>query len=135
MRAPILGAVALLLAACTPLRFSVDSAFTPDENAQILKAAHDWNVHSKRKISFDGDSWRILKQDPGTGYNGWSSSSQHLIRIRPEHPGASVYEVALHEFGHALGLKHTTTGLMQAAVVNTEFTPEVLAECRRVGAC
>jgi hypothetical protein len=123
------------LLSCTPLQFAVDPAFVPDEQAEVRKAAADWNARTVHPITFDGTAWRVLKQDPGTGYNGITYSSKHLILISAEHPGATVYSVALHEFGHALGLQHTTTGVMQAAVVSTEFTPEVLAECKRVSAC
>lgn len=126
------------LLACHPLAFSVDPAFSPDAQAQILRAAADWNTRTNtaHQISFDGNSWHFLSAEPPEGgYNGLTKMSERTIWCRPIPIGATYYDVALHEFGHALGLGHATTGVMMATTVSDEFTPEVMAECRRAGAC
>lgn len=130
--------LALVILGCAPARaFEVDPKFSADERSEIARAAEEWNARTKpaRRITFDGHAWRVLKEDPATGFNGRADSSTRTIQIRPEHPGVSTYAIALHEFGHAVGLGHTDSGVMMAFTVSTEFTPDVIAECRRVGAC
>lgn len=133
MRALVL---ALLVACAHPVAYHTDPTFTPDERAEIRQAAAAWNAFLKpEKQITEGDAWVILKQAPPLGYNGQCSISQRTIWIHPEHRGATMYDVALHELGHAVGLGHTKTGVMMALEVSAVFTTEVLGECRRIGAC
>jgi hypothetical protein len=130
--------LAALVACAPPVAYRADVSFTDDEHAQIWRAASEWNRHTKpeKRITL-GNEWRVLKAEPpgGFGYNGLCRRSVKTIWIRPQPFGATTYEVAVHEWGHALGLGHTTTGVMMPNTVSTEFTPEVMAECKRVGAC
>ncbi len=133
----VLGCV--LLAACGPSNeFEIDDAFTPSESEEISRAALAWNRYllPEYRIAIVG-TWQIQKKAPPGGWNGWCSRSREEIRIHPDATdrGATIYEVAVHEFGHSRGLGHTKTGLMMQYVVSSEFTPEVLAECTNVGAC
>ena len=130
------GLLALLVACTPPVAYRMDVAFSTSEQAEIRRAAAEWNAITTEDSQItEGDEWRVLKKVPQFNRNGECSRSKRTIWIHPEHPGATVYEVAVHEFGHALGLGHTTTGLMMGDVLSTEWTPEVLAECRKVGAC
>jgi hypothetical protein len=45
------------------------------------------------------------------------------------------FAIELHEFGHALGLPHTATGVMEPHAYEPSFTPDVLIACRNAGAC
>lgn len=134
MRALLL---AFLVSCAPPLAFVVAPTFTVDKQAQIAQAAATWNALTvpEKRITLDGGEWSILEVDPGTGWNGSCTPSRRVIRIHPEPANASVYEVALHEFGHALGLMHTPRGVMNPEAATAEFSPEDLAECRRVETC
>lgn len=139
-------ALLALLAACAPAYgFHVDPRFSADDVAGIQRAADQWNARSRHRITLQGGTWRVLRQegplsaaDDGgavdVDWNGECSRSRRTVWIHPQ-SSQPAEVVALHEFGHALGLGHTATGLMMATTVSTEFTPEVMAECRRAGAC
>jgi hypothetical protein len=129
-------ALLMLLTSCTtPLAFDVSPAFDAEERAQIAQAAADWNARTvpAMQITLAGGDWRLVKETPPGGYDGARFASRHLIMISPD-DRVSTYSIALHEFGHAIGLEHTTTGVMHP-VAEHEFTPEVMAECARVVAC
>jgi hypothetical protein len=142
MKRLIIGALALLSACASGhapgVLYQTEAEFTDDERYEIAQAAEAWNslpaLRPEMHIG-EGNEWLVVKERPPQGYNGETSVTQRKIWIDPQHPGASVYAVALHEFGHALGLGHTQTGVMMPFTVSVEFTPEVIAECRRVGAC
>jgi len=135
-------AAALFLYACSPpLAFGIDPRFPPAEQAEIRRAAADWNARTlpSVQITTQGGLWYVRRTPPASGYNGWFSRRDRLIEIHPDpepdHLGASVYATALHEFGHALGLKHTTVGVMDPARITIVFSAEDMAECRRAGSC
>lgn len=131
-------ALLLFLAACgAPMAFSVDPSFSSAQDVEIARAASAWNAHVKpdHRITLTGGQWIVYRRETPGGWNGSCSRSEKWIAIRGEPIGATTYAVALHEFGHALNLAHTPTGLMMPFTVSEEFTPEVLEECRKAGAC
>jgi hypothetical protein len=142
--------LALELLACAPDRRTSTAtdritveplwSFTPTQQEEIERAAAEWNartVPSKRIVFERGGDWRVLGHNPCTGVNGHADPVMQVVHVTPDPGGgATVYAVALHEFGHVLGMwQHTPTGVMHASEVSVEFTAEVMAECRRVGAC
>lgn len=143
MRATLL----LLLAACIPApqrpatpeyAFTIESTFTADERTQIENAASQWNARTfpSMRITFrDDGKWRVEEEPMSHGWNGEVSRNERRMWIQPDPIGATVFAVAIHEFGHVLGLEHTSVGVMDPYHVTTEFSVEDMAECRRVGAC
>ncbi len=157
----VLALVCLFVLACSsgPLSVAVDRAWSPADSSEIRRAAADLNAitFESSKILFDGDDWFVARRAPENGWNGVTYRNSQRIEIHPEASsrGSSIYRVAKHEFGHALGMNHTcfwdmaigaTTGNrpcdpshsigVMDPVGNTDtLTAFDLAECRRVEAC
>ena len=146
----------LALAACIePVAYTPAREFPDSERAEIWAAARKWDeiVKPARRIR-PGTNWLVVREEPPYGFNGYASSRERKIWIRPvPGGGVSTYEIALHEWGHALGLRHTCTapgakgsvassrpctgdfGVMDPTKPNVEFTDEDVKECREAGAC
>ncbi len=133
--------VATLVACAPPLAFSVHPTFTVEERMGIAMAAAEWNARTvpSKQITLSGGSWRIDKvESTNGGYNGWCSRGKRVIQIDSDTQGVSTYAVALHEFGHAVGLEDLPTdhpGVMNDRHVTVVFSAYDMAECARVGAC
>jgi hypothetical protein len=135
-----LAALALPLSSCGDdgVECEIDAVFTTRQSSEIRRAATTWNGLTTREVTFasegEGD-WLILPATVTLGRLGYAQRKRRLIRINPVTPDDQVYAVALHEFGHALGLGHVKKGVMDPDHQTIEFSPEDMAECRRAGAC
>lgn len=130
----ILLLIILLVGCQLPHSYQIDPAFTPSERNEIVQAAEQWNAITRpdHRIRFDGARWYIAKESPVAGYDGWTNAATKRVSLNPQRP---VYTLALHEFGHTLGLNHTINGVMHPTATSTIFSAEDIAECIRVNAC
>lgn len=115
---------------------TVDDVFTAGQQDEIQRAADAWNAFTVRpvRLTDDGD-WLILPALVPGGWLGYSQPRRRLIRVSPMTPDDQIYAVALHELGHALGLRHVSQGVMDPTRQTVDFSEQDMAECRRVGAC
>jgi predicted Zn-dependent protease len=114
----------------------IDVVFTDAQRSEIARAASTWNqITGLRQVHIVEDGEWLVVPAPSPRGLGYAQGARRLIRISPETPDDQVYAVALHEFGHALGLRHVPQGVMDPDRQTIEFSAEDMAECRRVGAC
>lgn len=136
----LFAVTSLWLASCGDdgVNCEIDAVFTDHQQAEIRRAADDWNKLTVRDVTFapegEGD-WLILPASVTLNRLGYAQRKRRLIRINPVTPDEQIYAVALHELGHALGLGHVPKGVMDPDRQTIVFSDEDMAECRRVGAC
>ncbi len=136
----LLALASLWLTSCGAgdVECEIDAVFTDQQQAEIRRAAADWNKFTTRVVTFapegEGD-WLILPAKVTLDRLGYAQRKRRLIRINPVTPDDQVYAVALHEFGHALGLGHVKQGVMDPDRQTIVFSDDDMAECRRAGAC
>lgn len=134
-------ALLVLLTSCSstlhyfddPLTFRVDPAFGTSQPFE--DAATKWNlftVTAKHITPDPNGNWDIVQKAPDTGFNGLTDTSSRTVEIKP---GSDPYLVSIHEFGHILGLHHTSHGVMDPLHATDQFSEEDLKECREAGAC
>ncbi len=136
----VAAAASLWLASCGDgtVNCEIDAVFNDSQQSEIRRAADVWNELSVRPVTFapqgEGD-WLILPASVTLNRLGYAERKRRLIRINPVTPDNQIYAVALHEFGHAIGLGHVKQGVMDPDRQTIAFSAEDIAECRRVGAC
>ncbi len=139
--------------------FVVAPEFTAEEHAALQRSLDRWNdraaepfcmrdatasgeaentEHGVFRIAYHSPYWyEISKNVGGANFIGihWGNTDQIGI---VDTLSADTFElVALHEFGHAHGLRHTEPPSIMCAFIGTatDFTENDDRECRRVGAC
>ena len=101
-----------------PLELAIDSGFNNNQYLEILQAAHEWNQATGVELFHmdtpaDTDVIPELVETGGGTYlhalyngNGQWRVKNSTTWISTRLSGVALYNVALHEFGHSLGLDH-----------------------------
>src|SRR4051794_33699292 len=100
----------------------VDVVFTDPQRSEIARAATTWNGIAIREVRIvENGDWLVVPATSPKGL-GYAQGNRRLIRISPQTPDNQIYAVALHEFGHALGLRHVSQGVMDPDRQTIEFS-------------
>lgn len=135
------AAVAMVLSLCGcgagSIDVEIDASFTPEEQSEIRRAGADWNAFAGAEVvTFAPKSdWLIARAEVPSGHYGLAQKRRQLIRVDTATPSNEVYAVALHEFGHGLGLGHVEHGVMDPDHQTVVFSAEDRRECERAGVC
>ena len=132
-------AFTLTCGGAVPLHFVVDPSFDGRERQELAAAAAAWNDVAREEIELGGGPWRIERGPLDPQLGGETFPDERRIVMRAGLDADLFAQIALHELGHAHGLRHVRGyGVMfwnaddrQAQVV----TDVDVAECRRVAAC
>ena len=101
-----------------PLELAIDSRFSNNQYLEILQAAHDWNRAAGVELFHMGTSYdtNVIPEPVETGGGTYiralyTANAHWLVKnsttwISTRLSGAALYNVALHELGHTLGLDH-----------------------------
>ena len=145
-RAPVAEAPALNdCEPAGPYAFYPTTTPPPEDRVRIQSAMSKWNAVTRedRLLFFSraGHQRIMWMQPPEPLFTGqWLADG--VMFIRPER--ADTHGIALHEFGHVLGLAHLPIpgavmcggdGVRCPQPGPTDLTAADLDECRRVGAC
>lgn len=153
----LIGAGVVLAPACThdsnTLNCGVEGSFSDEQRTVLFHAAEQWNVVAAKVINlshpFEGADCRIMLRDredfptKDKGVIGLTrefSSGGREVYIMRGMDLESFHAVALHEFGHLIGIEHhlpdDQVGVMSAESSGlTAITFNDILLCKRDGAC
>lgn len=143
----------LTLSACSNSnRCTVEGSFSDAQRQQLYRAAEQWNAittaDAQIELTTDDETdCRValrdqihIANDNGRTVGRTTFGAHRLVTLARElGEGDTFYAVALHEFGHIVGLGHLPPGqygvMQPIAVWATAISPADLSECQRVRAC